>query len=75
MPGNKPSNTILFKALTPKSLGLLIALYKHKIFTQGSTWKINSYDQPAVELGKKVAAYYDDSTNGLSNYFHENSTD
>ena len=88
MPGNKPSNTILLKALTPKSLGSLIALYEHKIFTQGIIWNINSYDQPAVELGKKVAAniyadlkkhksaeQYDDSTNGLINYFLENSTD
>ncbi len=88
MPGNKPSNTLLLKALTPKSLGSLIALYEHKIFTQGIIWQINSYDQPAVELGKKVAANiyndlrkhkqvdeYDDSTNGLINYFFENSTD
>ena len=88
MLGNKPSNTILLKALTPKSLGSLIALYEHKIFTQGIIWNINSYDQPAVELGKKVAASiyndlkkhksvdsYDDSTNGLINYFLKNSTD
>lgn len=88
MPGNKPSNTILLKALTPKSLGSLIALYEHKIFTQGIIWNINSYDQPAVELGKKVASSiyddlkkhksvdsYDDSTNGLINYFLRNSTD
>ena len=88
MPGNKPSNTILLKALTPKSLGSLIALYEHKIFTQGIIWNINSYDQPAVELGKKVAASiyddlkkhksvdcYDGSTNGLINYFLKNSTD
>ena len=87
MLGNKPSNTILLKALTPKSLGSLIALYEHKIFTQGIIWNINSYDQPAVELGKKVAASiyddlrkhkkvekYDDSTNGLVNYFIENSS-
>ena len=87
MPGNKPSNTLLLKALTPKSLGSLIALYEHKIFSQGIIWKINSYDQPAVELGKKVAAsiyddlrkhkpvdQYDDSTNGLVNYFLENSS-
>lgn len=82
MPGNKPSNTLLLKALTPKTLGSLIALYEHKIFTQGIIWQINSYDQPAVELGKKVAATiyddlrkhqsvdkYDDSTNGLINYY------
>jgi glucose-6-phosphate isomerase len=88
MPGNKPSNTILFKALTPKTLGSLIAMYEHKIFSQGIIWQINSYDQPAVELGKKVAATiyddlkhhksvdnYDDSTNGLIKYFLENSND
>ena len=88
MKGNKPSNTILLKALTPKALGSLIALYEHKIFTQGVIWNINSYDQPAVELGKKVAASiyedlrrhktvdeYDDSTNNLINYFLENSID
>ena len=88
MPGNKPSNTILFKALTPKTLGSLIALYEHKIFVQGIIWQINSYDQPAVELGKKVAASiyadlrkhksvdeYDDSTNNLIKYFLENSAD
>lgn len=87
MPGNKPSNTLLLKALTPKSLGSLIALYEHKIFSQGIIWKINSYDQPAVELGKKVAAsiyndlrthrpvdQYDNSTNGLVNYVLENSS-
>ena len=87
MPGNKPSNTLLLKALTPKILGSLIALYEHKIFTQGIIWNINSYDQPAVELGKKVAASiyddlrkhkavdkYDDSTNELVNYFIENSS-
>ena len=88
MQGNKPSNTILLKALTPKSLGSLIAMYEHKIFTQGIIWQINSFDQPAVELGKKVAASiyddlrkhkpvekYDGSTNGLVNYFLENTTD
>lgn len=87
MSGNKPSNTLLLKALTPKTLGSLIALYEHKIFTQGVIWQINSYDQPAVELGKKVATniyadlrqhkpvdHYDDSTNGLINYFLKNST-
>lgn len=88
MPGNKPSNTILFKALTPKTLGSIIAMYEHKIFSQGIIWQINSYDQPAVELGKKVAANifqdlkhhkavenYDASTNGLIKYFLENSND
>ncbi len=53
--GNKPSNTILIKKLTPKNLGSLIALYEHKIFVQGIIWNIFSYDQWGVELGKKLA--------------------
>lgn len=53
--GNKPSNKILFDTLTPKSLGKLIALYEHKIFTQGILWNIYSYDQFGVELGKELA--------------------
>ena len=53
--GNKPTNTILIKKLTPKSLGALIALYEHKIFVQGVIWNIFSYDQWGVELGKQLA--------------------
>lgn len=53
--GNRPSNTILIKKLTPKNLGSLIALYEHKIFVQGIIWNICSYDQWGVELGKTVA--------------------
>ena len=53
--GNKPSNTILIKKLTPKNLGSLIALYEHKLFVQGIVWNIFSYDQWGVELGKTVA--------------------
>ena len=53
--GNKPSNTILIKKLTPHNLGKLIALYEHKIFVQGVIWNIFSYDQWGVELGKKLA--------------------
>lgn len=53
--GNKPTNTILLKKLTPKSLGSLIAIYEHKIFVQGIIWNIFSYDQWGVELGKTVA--------------------
>lgn len=53
--GNKPSNTILIKKLTPKSLGSLIAMYEHKIFVQGIVWNIYSYDQFGVELGKELA--------------------
>ena len=53
--GNRPSNSILFKSLTPKALGKLIALYEHKIFTQGIIWNINSFDQWGVEFGKQIA--------------------
>jgi glucose-6-phosphate isomerase len=54
-PGNRPSNTILMDALTPSSLGALIALYEHKVFVQGVLWGINSFDQWGVELGKVLA--------------------
>jgi glucose-6-phosphate isomerase len=83
--GNKPSNSILFKKLTPRTLGSLIALYEHKIFTQGVIWNINSFDQWGVELGKQLAkailpelkgagkvTSHDASTNGLINYYKEN---
>ncbi|WBX68954.1 glucose-6-phosphate isomerase [Tenacibaculum dicentrarchi] len=53
--GNRPSTSFLFKKLTPKSLGMLIATYEHKIFTQGVLWNIFSYDQFGVELGKELA--------------------
>lgn len=80
--GNKPSNSILFKKLTPETLGSLIAMYEHKIFVQGIIWNINSFDQWGVELGKQLAkkilpelesdektSAHDSSTNGLINYF------
>ena len=54
--GNKPSNTILFDALTPATLGQLIALYEHKVFVEGVIWGIDSFDQWGVELGKQLAA-------------------
>lgn len=54
IPGNKPSNLIYCKQLTPKVLGSLIALYEHKIFVQGTIWNINSFDQWGVELGKQL---------------------
>lgn len=75
--GNRPSNSILFKELTPRALGILIAMYEHKIFTQGVIWNINSFDQWGVELGKKLAnvilpelknrkaGVHDSSTTGL----------
>ena len=53
--GNKPTNTLLIDALTPESLGSLIAIYEHKLFVQGVIWNIFSYDQWGVELGKKLA--------------------
>jgi glucose-6-phosphate isomerase len=55
MPGNHPSNMILFEKLTPKVLGALIALYEHKVFVQGKIWGVNSFDQWGVELGKILA--------------------
>lgn len=54
-PGDRPSNTLLLDELTPFNLGSLIALYEHKVFTQGILWNINSFDQWGVELGKKMA--------------------
>jgi glucose-6-phosphate isomerase len=54
--GNRPSNTIHFKALTPETLGQLIALYEHKVFVEGVVWGIDSFDQWGVELGKRLAA-------------------
>ncbi|HDZ8914618.1 TPA: glucose-6-phosphate isomerase [Aeromonas hydrophila] len=78
--GNRPTNSILFKSLTPKTLGALIAMYEHKIFVQGAIWNIFSFDQWGVELGKQLAnkilpelgnneavTSHDCSTNGLIN--------
>jgi glucose-6-phosphate isomerase len=80
--GNRPTNSILFHKLTPRTLGSLIAMYEHKIFAQGVIWNINSFDQWGVELGKQLAkkilpelddaapvSSHDASTNGLINYF------
>jgi glucose-6-phosphate isomerase len=80
--GNRPSSSFLFDRLTPRTLGSLIALYEHKIFTQGAIWNINSFDQWGVELGKQLAqkilpeltgketvSGHDCSTNGLINYY------
>jgi glucose-6-phosphate isomerase len=82
-PGNKPSNTLLLKELSPKNFGALIALYEHKVFVQGSIWNINSFDQWGVELGKKMAnellsenpvnGEFDPSTNALFTYIADNS--
>jgi glucose-6-phosphate isomerase len=54
-PGNRPSNTLLYQRLDPHTLGMLIALYEHKVFVQGVIWEINSFDQWGVELGKQLA--------------------
>jgi glucose-6-phosphate isomerase len=53
--GNRPSNTILVERLTPETLGKLVALYEHSVFTQGTIWNINSFDQWGVELGRQLA--------------------
>ncbi|KAI5701604.1 hypothetical protein M8J75_011268 [Diaphorina citri] len=79
--GNRPTNSIVVKKITPFTLGALIAMYEHKIFVQGIIWDINSYDQWGVELGKQLAkaiepelqdknpvTSHDASTNGLINF-------
>jgi glucose-6-phosphate isomerase len=79
--GNKPTNSILFESLDPRTLGALLAMYEHKVFVQGVIWNINSFDQWGVEYGKQLASdiqnelasrqatsEYDDSTNNLINY-------
>lgn len=78
--GNKPTNSILFRKMTPRVLGALVAMYEHKIFVQGILWNIYSFDQWGVELGKQLAkkilpelegeapvSSHDSSTNGLIN--------
>jgi len=80
--GNKPTNSIMYQRLSPRTLGALIALYEHKVFVQGVIWKINSFDQWGVELGKQLAktilsdlqnsqevCSHDSSTNGLVNWY------
>ena len=54
-PGNRPSTTILYRKLGPRTLGLLLALFEHRVFTMGAVWNINSFDQWGVELGKQLA--------------------
>ena len=68
--GNKPTNTIFIKQLTPESLGKLIAMYEHKIFVQGVVWNIFSYDQFGVELGKQLATkiLHEINTNSLTKH-------
>ena len=54
-PGNRPSTTFVLDALTPRSLGALIAMYEHRVFTSAALWGINAFDQWGVELGKALA--------------------
>ncbi|MDX8413973.1 MAG: glucose-6-phosphate isomerase [Mariprofundales bacterium] len=81
-PGNRPTNSIMIDRLDPKTLGMLVALYEHKIFVQGWIWNLNSFDQWGVELGKQLArailpelhsageiSSHDVSTNGLINHY------
>jgi glucose-6-phosphate isomerase len=83
-PGNKPTNTLLFDRLDPHTLGMLIALYEHKVFVQSVVWNINPFDQWGVELGKQLAgkilpelrdgggtSQHDASTGGLIAYYRE----
>jgi glucose-6-phosphate isomerase len=87
-PGNRPTNSILIEKLTPHALGLLLALYEHKVFVQNAIWGLNAFDQPGVELGKRLATSilreldnddpvttYDASTNGLINRYKANRDD
>ena len=80
--GNRPTNSIMFKLLTPRTLGSLVAMYEHKIFVQGVIWNVFSFDQWGVELGKQLAnqilpelagneeiTSHDSSTNGLINAY------
>ena len=84
-PGNRPSNTVLYRQLTPRTLGSLLALYEHKVFVQGLIWNINAFDQWGVELGKQLAktllpevqgrkpiGAHDASTQGLLKFCREN---
>ena len=83
--GNRPTNSIMVKELTPKVLGSLIAMYEHKIYVQSLIWNINAFDQWGVELGKQLAKEilpelkndkevlgHDGSTNGLINFYKNN---
>ena len=72
--GNKPTNTILIKKLTPKTLGSLVAMYEHKIFVQGVVWNIFSYDQWGVELGKQLATTILNEINNKTIKTHDSST-
>lgn len=72
--GNKPTNTLLIDKLTPKTLGMLIAMYEHKIFVQGIIWNIYSFDQWGVELGKQLASRILEDINNSDIAKHDSST-
>ena len=80
-PGNRPTTSVLYRRLDPRTLGRLLALYEHKVFVMGAVWGLNSFDQWGVELGKILATRirpeldgpgpatgHDASTNGLINH-------
>jgi glucose-6-phosphate isomerase len=86
-PGNSPSNSFVYQKLTPRMLGTIMAMYEHKVFTQGIIWNINSFDQMGVELGKDLARNiydrlsatdtgftHDSSTSGLIDYYKKHSS-
>ncbi len=72
--GNRPTNTLLIDKLTPESLGKLVALYEHMVFTQGVIWQIDSFDQWGVELGKKLAVDIIGDLDGTKHNRHDSST-
>lgn len=75
IPGNRPSNILFMNKMTPRNLGLLLALYEHKIFIQGAIWNINSFDQWGVELGKQLLPrILQDLKNPTTNAPHDAST-
>jgi len=73
-PGNRPTNSLLYRKLTPRTLGRLIALYEHKVFVQGVLWNVNSYDQWGVELGKQLAKVILPELHGTKPGKHDSST-
>jgi glucose-6-phosphate isomerase len=82
-PGNRPSVTLMYRTLDPRTLGRIVALYEHRVFVEAAIWNINAFDQWGVELGKELAtgllpavkgeataAALDSSTAGLVRHFH-----
>jgi glucose-6-phosphate isomerase len=73
-PGNRPSTTMMYRKLGPRSLGMLLALYEHRVFTMGAVWQINSFDQWGVELGKQLANTIANDLAGTTATSHDAST-